>query len=415
MKRPSRRCGIWFCDARIVEVSSGSGRENRESEGLGQMKKYRIEGGTVFTDRNCFAEEPVYIADEKIVGRETYEKAVGEEERIDARGQYVIPGLTDIHFHGCVGSDCCDGTPEAFEKMAEYEGRQGVTTITPATMTMPEEVLERVAKAAVSCDTENGAVLCGLYMEGPFISPGKKGAQNEAYIRKPDVDLFRRLQAASGGMFRTVVVAPETEGALDFIRSVFREVNVSLGHTMADYELAREAMECGASELTHLYNAMMPFTHRSPGPMAAAADDATCRVEMICDGVHLHPATVRTTFRIFGDDRILLISDSMRAAGLEDGTYELGGQKVIVKGKTALLEDGTIAGSVTSLMGCVRTAVKEMGIPLESALKCAAVNPAKAIGIYDRYGSLTPGKYANVVLLDKELQVKRVLRHGRDL
>ncbi len=379
------------------------------------MRKYRITGGSVFTDENRFETRDVYLVGEKIAARQEYLCAKGAEETIDAKGLYVIPGLTDLHFHGCVGYDCCDGTKEAFRAMAEYEGKQGVTTITPATMTMPEEVLERVAEAAAKAETANGADLIGLYMEGPFISPGKKGAQNESYIRRPDAELFHRLQEASGGKFKTVVVAPEVEGALEFIREVSGEATVSLGHTMADYEQTKKALECGAKELTHLYNAMMPFTHRNPGPVAAAAENENCLAELICDGVHIHPAAVRMTFRIFGDERILLISDSMRATGLKDGSYELGGQEVFVTGRKALLKDGTIAGSVTNLMGCVRTAVTEMGIPLESAVKCAAVNPAKALGIYDRYGSLTPGKYANVVLLDEKLQVRRVIRQGREL
>ena len=174
-----------------------------------------------------------------------------------------------------------------------------------------------------------------------------------------------------------------------------------------------EALACGASQLTHMYNAMMPFSHRAPGPIGAAADDSRCMVELICDGVHVHPSVVRATFHIFGDDRIVMISDSMRAAGLEDGRYDLGGQSVLVRGNLAILEDGTIAGSVTNLMDCVRTAVRTMGIPLASAVKCAAVNSARAAGIYDEYGSLTPGKYANVVILDQDLELKAVLHHSK--
>lgn len=198
---------------------------------------------------------------------------------------------------------------------------------------------------------------------------------------------------------------------MDFIRQNSGSVRVSLAHTTADYDTAREALACGASQLTHMYNAMMPFSHRAPGPIGAAADSRHCMVELICDGVHIHPAAVRTTFKIFGDDRIILISDSMRATGLEDGQYDLGGQTVLVKGNLAVLEDGTIAGSATNLMDCMRTAVRDMGIPLASAVKCAAVNPAKAIGLFDEYGSLTPGKYANVVVLNQDLELKMVFHH----
>lgn len=188
---------------------------------------------------------------------------------------------------------------------------------------------------------------------------------------------------------------------------------ISLGHTNADYDLSTEAFERGASHVTHLYNAMNPFEHRSPGLIGAAADREDVTVELICDGIHVHPAAVRTTLRIFGDDRIIFVSDSMRATGLEDGQYMLGRQMVNVQGRHALLADGTIAGSVTSLLDCMRRAVLEMGISLESAVKCAAVNPARRIGIYGSCGSISPGKKADVVLLKKEgLKLHQVILGG---
>ncbi len=379
----------------------------------------KIINGLVFHEDGSFTPDTVYICGEKIVSQEVYEKecstASGNEIVTDAAGNYVIPGLTDIHFHGCMGSDCCDGTVEAFQTIARYELSQGITSITPATMTMSEEVLSQICRAAKTYrDTaeENAADFCGLYMEGPFINAAKKGAQNEKYITPADTAMLNRLQDLSGNMLRTVAIAPETAGAMDFIRENNSRVNISIAHTAADYDTAKEAIACGASQLTHTYNAMPPFSHRAPGPIGAAADDDHCRAELICDGIHIHPAVVRTTFKMFGDDRIIFISDSMRAAGLADGQYDLGGQNVTVKGNLAVLEDGTIAGSVTNLMDCVRTAVHDMGIPFASAVKCAAVNPAKAVGIYDAYGSLTPGKFANIVILDKNLDIKTVLHHG---
>lgn len=379
----------------------------------------KIINGLIFHEDGSFTPDTVYICGEKIVSQEVYEKecstASGNEMVTDAAGNYVIPGLTDIHFHGCMGSDCCDGTVEAFQTIARYELSQGITSITPATMTMSEEVLSQICRAAKTYrDTaeENAADFCGLYMEGPFINAAKKGAQNEKYITPADTAMLNRLQDLSGNMLRTVAIAPETAGAMDFIRENSSRVNISIAHTTADYDTAKEAIACGASQLTHTYNAMPPFSHRAPGPIGAAADDDHCRAELICDGIHIHPTVVRTTFKMFGDDRIIFISDSMRAAGLADGQYDLGGQNVTVKGNLAVLEDGTIAGSVTNLMDCVRTAVHDMGIPFASAVKCAAVNPAKAVGIYDAYGSLTPGKFANIVILDKNLDIKTVLHHG---
>jgi len=199
---------------------------------------------------------------------------------------------------------------------------------------------------------------------------------------------------------------------MEFIEAVKDEVTVSVAHTTADYDKAMTAFQMGASHVTHLFNAMPPYTHRAPGVIGAASDSDHCRVELICDGVHIHPSVVRNTFRMFGPDRVVLVSDSMRAAGLGDGESSLGGQKVFVNGNKATLEDGTLAGSVSNLMDCVRVCVKEMKLPLEQAIRSAAVNSAKAIGIYDQYGSITPGKYANVVLLDQDLNVKGVIMKG---
>lgn len=375
--------------------------------------KNKIINGLVFQEEGSFLPATIYVCDNRIVSEEVYRAASGKEVITDAKGGYVIPGLTDIHFHGCMGSDCCDGTEEAFRTIAEYELRQGVTSITPATMTMSEEVLSQICRTAKDFYCDDGADFCGLYMEGPFISPAKKGAQNEKYIHPADTEMLQRLQSLSGDKILSVIIAPETPHAMEFIRQNSKSINISLGHTTADYDTAKEAFSCGASQLTHMYNAMPPFSHRAPGPIGAAAEEEHCMVELICDGVHVHPSVVRTTFKMFGDDRIILISDSMRAAGMEDGKYDLGGQTVIVKGNLAVLEDNTIAGSVTNLMDCVRTAVLKMGIPLASAIKCAAVNPVRAIGLTQDYGTLTPGKYANIVILNQDLSLAAVFHRGK--
>lgn len=374
---------------------------------------------------------------------------------IDAAGCYAIPALTDIHFHGCAGYDFCDGTKEAVAAMAAYEAAAGIANIVPATMTLSEAELVNICQAAKKysdedvhenraalcgkldadcgkdgrlgksggvCSGENGGLcrkaarLCGINMEGPFISVEKKGAQNEEYIRKPDILLFDRLNAVSGNMIKLVSIAPEVEGAMEFIERKSSEAVISIAHTAADYDTSILAFKKGASHVTHLYNAMNPYTHRAPGPIGAVADAVNAKVELICDGIHIHPAAVRTTFKIFGDERIIFISDSMRATGLADGSYTLGGQDVAVSGNLATLKDGTIAGSVTNLMDCLRTAVLGMGIPLESAVKCASVNPSKCIGIYDKHGSITAGKTADLVLLKKEtLETVQVILEGRIL
>ena len=334
-------------------------------------------------------------------------------EVIDGEGCYMIPGLVDIHFHGCVGDDFCDASVDAIKNMAKYEASVGVTSICPATMTLAESELHEIMKTAGSYDGKEGAKLVGINMEGPFISEKKKGAQAAEHIRKCDGQLFRKLQEESGGLIKLVDIAPENEGAMEFIEEMKDDVVISIAHTVADYDTAAKALELGASHVTHLYNAMPPFSHRAPGVIGAARDDEKCHVELICDGVHIHPSVVRATFAMFGRDRVILISDSMRATGLTDGQYTLGGQDVFVKGPLATLADGTIAGSATNLMGCLKVAVQKMGIPLEDAVGCATANPAKEIGIYDRCGSISEGKDADFVLLDADLNVKAVYVNGK--
>ncbi len=375
-----------------------------------------IKNASVFTEEGRFAKQDIFIKDGKFVM--SAEEADGEEI-IDAKECFAVPGLTDIHFHGCMGHDFCDGTREAITAMAEYEASVGVTSIVPATMTLGEDTLQGICETAAAyvkeVKNDKAADLCGINMEGPFVAASKKGAQNGAYIRKPDVEMFDKLNRASGNMIKLVAIAPEVEDAMEFIKAKKDETVLSVAHTATDYDTAMEAFEKGATHVTHLYNAMNPYTHRAPGPIAAAADSGA-EVELICDGVHIHPAVVRSTFKIFGDDKVILISDSMMATGLEDGDYSLGGQAVKVVGNLATLADGTIAGSATNLMDCMRTAVQKMHIPLESAVKCAAVNSAKSVGIYDKYGSITPGKVANVVLLKKnDLALEKVILRGKAL
>ncbi len=367
----------------------------------------QIKNVKVFTEEKQFQQGEIAIAD-GVFAKEA------DGEVIDGEGCYAIPGMVDVHFHGCVGDDFCDGTEEAIAEIAKYEAAQGVTTIVPATMTLPEDTLMEISKIAGNYKATEGADLAGINMEGPFISPGKKGAQASTHIVKPDIAMFRRLQEAANGLYRLVDIAPEVDGAMEFIEELKEEVNISFAHTLADYDIAKKGYDLGANHATHLYNAMPPFSHRAPGVIGAAHDSAHCMVELITDGVHIHPSVVRTTFDMFGDDRVVLISDSMRATGMPDGEYTLGGQAVQVRGNRAtLVEGGALAGSVTNLADCMRVAVKEMQIPLESAVAAATMNPAKSVGLYDKYGSITEGKVGNVVLLREDLSLKAVIQNGR--
>lgn len=373
----------------------------------------RIENVKVFTEGQRFQEGDIHIEDGLFT-----EWAEDTGEIIDGKGCYAIPGLIDIHLHGCKGYDLCDGTLGALEAIARYEASVGVTAFAPAVMALPVEELETILStvAAYRRKDQKGADLIGINMEAPFISREKKGAQNGAYIIPASVEIFRRFQAAADGAVKYIAVAPEEPGALSFLEQVRGEVKVSVAHTDASYAQAKAAFDRGASHAVHLYNAMSLFTHHAPGVVGAVSDSGHVTAELICDGIHIHPAVVRATFQMLGSDRIILVSDSMRGTGMPDGIYTLGGSQVQVAGKRAVLTgNGALAGSVTDLMGCVRTAVKEMGISLEEAVACATTNPAKSLGEYGMYGSISPGKKAHLVLLDQELNVKVVVKDGKRL
>ena len=371
----------------------------------------RITGGQVFDLEQGFVSRDVCFDGEKL------EQSSADGKTYDASGCYVIPGLTDLHFHGCVGEDFSDATPDGLQKMADYELSRGVTQICPAGMTLGEDQLTRICENAAAHRAKNpgGAELVGLHLEGPFLCKAKKGAQNEAFLHDPDPAMLHRLQQAAQGMVKLVALAAEQPGALEFIRSAQEDgITVSLGHTTADYDTACAAYEAGARQATHLFNAMPPFTHRAPGVVGAAFDHPQVKVELISDGVHIHPSVVRAVFQLFGAGRVILISDSLRATGMPDGRYPFGGQEIEVHGSRATMADdpSTLAGSVSDLMACMRSAVS-FGITLHDAVRAAAVNPAQVLGVFDRLGSLDVGKTANLAILDRDLNLKDVFFRGQ--
>ena len=343
-------------------------------------------------------------------------RVLGEaaEDAVDLQGAYVIPGLIDVHTHGNSAADFSAGAAAGVEKMARYLAKNGVTSFAPASMTLPYETLEKAfasARAFVDARPSDTAALRGIQMEGPFFSEKKKGAQNGAYLREPDFDAFRRLYEGCGGLVRIVDIAPELPGSVEFIRRAKELCTVSIAHTDADYDAARAGIAAGVTHLTHLYNAMPAIHHRKPGVIAAAAEAETVSAELISDGQHVHPASVRLAFRIFGASRMVLISDSLRCCGMPDGEYELGGQQVFLQGGVARLAGGTIAGSATNLFDCMRRAVS-FGIPREDAIRAATYNPARQIGVLSEVGSIADGKVADFVLCDAELNRQAVYLAG---
>lgn len=316
----------------------------------------------------------------------------------DFGGAEAIPGLVDIHTHGCAGHDTMDGE---FAAMCRFLAVNGTTSWCPTTMTMDMDSIRR----ALSADTDHeGANILGFHLEGPYISPEFKGAQNERFIKPPDIEEFDYLPNVS-----IVTLAPELEGSIEFI-SKCRSV-VSIGHTAADYDTCIEAIDAGAVCLTHTFNAMPPIHHRDPGPIGAAAERGIY-AQVICDGLHLHKAAVLMLYRLFGPERMVLISDSMRATGLSDGEYEFGGQTIRVTEGVARTTDGAIAGSTSTLWQCVNVAARDFGIPFEDAVRMATLTPAQLIGA-DSKGRLEEGCDADIIILKPDRSLDRVMIGGK--
>ncbi|MDO4615402.1 MAG: N-acetylglucosamine-6-phosphate deacetylase, partial [Lachnospiraceae bacterium] len=395
-----------------------------------------IRNGLVYGPDGSFERRDVRIAGDRFADPALADR---DEETINAEGMYLIPGLTDIHLHGADGRDFSEGTEDAFRTIAAYEEAHGITQICPATMTLPKEELVRIAGAAAeyvkkqnsavekpdagepgeSAAVENtvegesgGAAIVGIYMEGPFLSKVKCGVQNTSYMADPNVDFFREIREASGGLVKILGIAPELPGAIEFIREVKEEVILSLAHSDASYEEALAGFRAGVRQVTHLFNVMRPITPKDPGPVPAGADAGGIYAELVCDGVRVHPAAVRMAFELYGEDHILFVSDALPAAGMTSGSYTLGGEKFKVIEGRPVRRDGTPGTPSRNLMENLVTAVKTLDIPLEAAVRACAVTPAKVLGIYDSYGSIEAGKTASLAGLDAELRLSMVFNRG---
>ncbi len=371
----------------------------------------RYENGWIFADgrfvRGGFSVENGRFA-------HVLEDIPGPAEDLD--GALVIPGLVDIHVHGCAGADFSDGDYAGLVRMARHLARRGVTSFAPASMTLPYDALDKAFHAAARLRREglaDGARLMGIQMEGPFLSREKRGSQNPAYLCLPDWDRFLRLYDAAEGLLRIVDVAPELPGAVEFTRRASEKCRVSVAHTAAGYDQAAAVFDAGATHLTHLFNAMSGIHHRHPGPIGAASERENVTAELICDGIHVHPSAVRMAFRLF-PGRICLISDALRCCGMADGSYSLGGQEILLSGGVARLTGGAIAGSAADLYQCMRRAVS-FGIPREQAVWAATALPARVIGRESETGAIADGRAADFVICGGELEPEAVYLGGKRL
>lgn len=338
------------------------------------------------------------------------------EDELDLTDMTVMPGLIDIHIHGCGGADAGDATPEALETMSQTLVKNGITSFCPASMTLSFEELTKIfANIDEMKNKVGGAYIHGANMEGPYIAMSKKGAQNPLYVRNPDKEEFKRLFDGCNGSIKVVDIAPECDGGDEFIKEIQPICPVSIAHTDAGYDEAVHAIELGVRHITHLFNAQSGLHHRKPGVVGAAFDvgkEKGVRAELICDGFHIHPATLRIAFRAMGEDGTVIVSDSMKAAGCPDGDYDLGGQPVYVRDGKALLADGTIAASTSNVYKELKNVIS-FGIPEKQAVKSATINPAKAIRADKETGSIEEGKLADILVVDKDYNIKLVIVKGK--
>ena len=375
-------------------------------------------GSILFSDAWIFQGEDGFIRGSFLVSGDRIRSIQpvsqpAENRVISLHGLRVIPGLIDIHTHGNSGFDFSDGSAEGLLAMGRYLASRGITSFAPTSMTLPYEKLEKAFRTAgdyAKNRPSDGARMIGVHMEGPYFSEKKKGAQNSAYLKRPDPEGFCSLQEACGNLIRIVDIAPELEGAEEFIRRIAPSCRVSVAHTDASYEEAKAAFDAGASHLAHLFNAMPPIHHRNPGVIGAASEREDVAAELISDGLHVHPSIVRMAFRLF-PGRICLISDALRCCGMPDGEYELGGQRVLLKDREARLSDGTLAGAVNNLYEDMVNAIR-FGIRTEDAILSATMNPAKEVGADDEIGSLENGKKADFLVCDEHWNIREVYLDG---
>lgn len=344
------------------------------------------------------------LFDEKIVGvAEGYEPGQSEVEAvIDACNRYLSPGFIDIHIHGCMGSDTMDDNDSSIWNISKGLASTGVTAFLPTTMTMKLSMIEKAMdRIRALMNHEPGASILGCNLEGPFISDEYKGAHEGRYIIRPDFQSIERFS----DVIRIITIAPEEEGSGEFIKSCTKHgIVAAIGHTKATYGQAMEAIQRGANHITHIFNAMTPLHHRNPGVVGAAMD-SSAGCELIADNIHVHPSVQRILLKVKGIERIILVTDAMRACLMDEGEYDLGGQRVFVKDGEARLAAGNLAGSVLTLNKALKNFVENTGISLFEAVRTITENPAKVLRIYDRKGSICIGKDADLTIFDENFNI----------
>jgi len=387
---------------------------------INKDKRIIIINGTIITPFHLVSGKAIIVEKgriREIVNKEELSTAIlTGAEVIEGKDKFIAPGYIDIHVHGGGGSDVMDGDYEAINQIAIAHSHFGTTSFLPTTMTMSKDKIIRSLRSiceAVKKGTA-GAEILGIHMEGPYINPEKKGAQKEDDIKKISIEEFLEFNQASGNLIRLVTIAPEMPGAIGLIKYLYKQgIITSVGHSNATYAQVQAGIQAGLSHVTHTFNAMRGLHHREPGVVGAALTSPELTVEIIVDGIHIHPIVLKVLTKIKEGEKVVLITDAMRAAGLKEGTYDLGGQEVIVTKGQARLKDETLAGSVLTMDKAVKNMVNKIGIQLPKAIQMASFNPAKSIGIENKKGSLEPGKDADIVILNKNLETELTIVAGK--
>jgi N-acetylglucosamine-6-phosphate deacetylase len=378
-----------------------------------------VTGATVYSEAGIQEHGYIVIEDGTIrtIGQGSPEQQDGTVVLSFPPAYKIVPGMIDLHIHGAAGADTMDATLQALGTIAAHLPAEGTTGFLATTMTQAGNAIEKALEAVagyIESPAGVGAEVLGVHLEGPFISPKRTGAQPVHLIRGMDIDTFDRWQSLSGGNIKLVTLAPEREGGLAFTRHLVQEgVVASIGHSDATFAEAVKGIEAGITHATHLYNGMRGLHHRDPGTAGAVLLHKEVKAELIADGIHVHPDMINLTYKNKGPEGIILITDAMRAKCLGSGTYELGGQEVHVDNGRATLADGTLAGSVLEMRDAVRNIMQFTGCSLQDIILMTSTNPAKQIGVYDRKGSISQGKDADIVVLDEDNRVVLTLCRGK--
>ncbi|MGW7973584.1 N-acetylglucosamine-6-phosphate deacetylase [Staphylococcus xylosus] len=380
------------------------------------MTKYVIANGRIYTENETIEQGYILIENGKIIQIAEGEYQ-GDLTTIDVKGQHVLPGFIDIHMHGGYGEDATDASFEGLKHLSESLLSEGTTSFLATTMTQSDENIIKALKNIVDYqeqqDSLNAASIVGIHLEGPFISEYKVGAQNPAYVQRPSVEKVQQFQEIANNQIKVMTFAPEVEGADETLSTLHDQINFSIGHTVATFDEVNEAVAQGAKHVTHLYNAGTPFEHRNPGLSGAAWLNDELSTESIVDGIHSHPASVKIAYKQKGNKRFFLITDAMRAKGMPDGEYDLGGQNVVVKGSEARLASGALAGSILKMNEGLKNLIAYTGAPLDDLWRVTSLNQAIALKIEEDKGSIAIGKDADIVVVDDDIQVLTTIKSGK--